>query len=195
MRNFNNDDFNEDEFGEDFFSRWEEFNRMMNDRRFRKDINKFNLEELMRLIAKSREDGNPMGMRIIPLGDFNKDDFKFPNIPQDEINSEEGEDENGKWETKNWTSPDGSMSFTSFTRSSSNGDETDIPDEMANEWAMKLRDRETKRMNPEDAKKLKLAKLNRALEYLVSEEKYEKAAEIKKLIDDLNSEKEETKEN
>jgi len=186
----NDDEFN-DEFGGDFFSRWEEFNRMMNNKDFN---NKFrsDLEELMRLIA-SRKRGGDMGFRIIPLNNSDMNDF---NIPDSEMDVEKGKDENGDWETKHWSSPDGSMSFTSFTRSSSFGDSTDLPDEIAEMFSSKLRDKYTKRVNPEEAKKIKLDKLQKTLNYLVEQENYEKAAEVKKMIDDLNKPSEEkTEEN
>ena len=207
MAKFNNndDDFN-DEFGnegEDFNRRWEEFNNMMNDREFKRDYNRFrsDLEELMRLISSRRRDGDsPLKFRFIPLNDPRMDDFRENltndfNIPEDEMDIEKGEDENGEWETKNWTSPDGSMSFTSFSRSSSFDDNTEVPDELA-EFFGRMKERNTKKVNPEEVKKLKLAKLQKSLEYLVEQEKYEKAAEVKKMIDELNKPTEEkTEEN
>lgn len=191
--NDNDDEFN-DEFGDDFYGRWEEFRQMMNSREFREDYNKFrlDLEEFMRLIA-SRRGSDDMGFRIIPLNNSDMNDF---NIPDDEMDIEKGKDANGDWETKHWSSPDGSMSFTSFTRSSSFGDSTDLPDDIAEMFGSKLRDKYTKRLNPEEAKKIKLVKLQKTLDYLVEQEKYEKAAEVKKMIEDLNKPTEEkTEEN
>ena len=189
MAKFNNndDDFNEDEFGDDFLNRWEEFNRMMNSEKGKRDMDRFrkDLEELMKLIS-NKEGGSPFKFKFLPLTGENRNDL---NIPDGEMNVESGEDENGKWETKEWTSPNGEISFMSFSRSSSSEDEVNSPDEIANEWRSKLRDRNTKRTNPEESKKLKLAKLNSSLRYLVEQEKYEKAAEIKKMIDELNEDK------
>lgn len=190
MKNFNNnddEDFN-GEFGDDFYGRWEEFNRMMNSEKNKRDMNRFHrdLEELMKLMGKTREGGTPIRFNFLPLNDENRNDL---NIPNGEMNIESGEDENGKWETKEWTSPNGGLSFLSFTRSSTPEDELNSLDEMAEEWKMKLRNRDTKRTNPEEARNIKLAKLNHSLKYLVEQEKYEKAAEIKKLIDELNEDK------
>lgn len=186
----NNDDFNE--FNDEFSDRWEEFNRMMNDRWFNRDYNMFHsdLEELMRLINLRRRDwDNPMNFKFIPLtnpimDDLNQNDF---NILKNEMEIEKGSDENGDWEIKRWTSPDGSMSFSSFTRSSSFGDTNHLADEIAQLFGSKIKNRETKKTNSEEVKKIKLAKLQKTLDYLVKQEKYEKAAEIKKMIDNLNN--------
>ena len=99
-----------------------------------------------------------------------------------------GIDENGEWETKNWSSPDGSVSFSSFTRSSNIGDRTDLPDDIAERWNSKLRDSRTKRTN-EVSDEIKLGRYQKMLDYLVENENYEKAAEIKKLMDEIKSEK------
>lgn len=174
---------NEDEFNEEFMNRWEKFNeRMKNDVEFREETEKAkrDFQELMKMLTSQRGFGSPMDFRIIPL---NNKDFDPRNF-----NIQSGEDENGKWETKDWTSPDGSFSYSSFKRSSEYGDENGLPDGIAEEWASKLRNRDTKRMDPEKAKKIKLTKLQRALEQMVAEEKYEESAEIKKLMDEIKSE-------
>ena len=191
-RNFNDNDDNDDndddgEFGDDFFGRWEEFNRMMNNEKSKRDINKFrnDLEELMRLLASKRsEGGTPMNFRFLPLTGENRNDL---GISDGEMNVEGGEDENGKWETKEWTSPNGEISFMSFSRSSIPGDNVDSSDEISEMWKSRLRDRAPK--VTEESKKLRLSKLKVTLDYLVKEEKYEKAAEVKKMIDELTEEK------
>jgi hypothetical protein len=184
MGQFDDEDFN-GEFGDDFFGRWEEFNRMMNDRQFKGKVNRFqkDIEDLMRLIANSRENGTPLRFNLIPLNPENMDKLGLTN-PFDDSEIKKGQDENGNWETKNWTSPDGSISYSSFTRSSNMGE--NHPDDLADAWDEKLRDRRTKRTNTEESKKLKLAKLQRTLDYLVEGEQYEKAAEIKKMMDELS---------
>jgi protein-arginine kinase activator protein McsA len=79
------------------------------------------------------------------------------------------------------------ISFMSFSRSSSSEDDVNSPDEMMEGWKSRLADRGSKRVSPEEIKRVKLAKLQRTLDYLVEQEKYEKAAEIKKMIDELNN--------
>ena len=190
MRNFNDDEFN-DEFGDDFFGRWEKFNeRMRDDREFRREMNKFqkDFEEMMRLLAQNRKNGgnNPFGMKFIPLSPEDMD--KFGDMPEDEMDIEKGEDENGEWETRNWTSPDGSVSYTSFSRSSSFDDisREDLDDILYN--------RRRRKQSPEQEKQLKLAKLKKALDFSVETENYERAAELKKEIDKLNTPTEKTEE-
>lgn len=185
MAKFGGDDFN-DEFGDEFNDDFNErFNRMMNDKGFRNKYNKFRseLEELMRLISRKNNGYTPFNFRFIPLNnprmDENQNDF---NIPDGEMDVEKGSDENGDWEKKYWSSPDGSMSFTSFSRSSSFDDDNGLPDGMAELFGSV----KPKVKNPKEEKKLKLAKLQKTLDYLVEQEKYEKAAEIKKMIEDLN---------
>lgn len=186
MAKYNDDNFNggDGEFGDDFFGRWEEFNRMMNDRRFRRDFNQWqrDIEELMRIINERGND-NPLKFQFINLTP-RENDF---NIPDNEMDIEKGKDENGEWETKNWTSPDGSMSFSSFTRSSDSGNFNNIEDNIPDEWVSKLKGSYGRKPNYEELKKVKLDKLKKTLDYLVEQEKYEKAAEVKKMIDDLNN--------
>lgn len=187
---FDNEDddfFNND----DFMNRWEKFNnRMMNDEEFRKEMERAqkDFQELMRMLLSQKDFGTPLDFRIIPL---NMKDFKKDfDIPDNEMDTQKGEDENGEWETKNWTSPDGSMSFSSFSRSSNFDDMTDLPDEIAKKWKERLsRKRNETKANPEELKKVKLAKLQKALSFEVQRENYEKAAEIKKLMDEIKSEK------
>jgi len=190
MADFNDDDFKGDKFGDDFFGRWEEFNRMINDRRFRRDFNQWqrDIEDLMKMI-NDKNGGNPLKFQFINLTP-RENDF---NIPEEDMNTEKGKDENGEWESKNWTSEDGSISFSSFMRSSFPGDVDKNEDDMKmpEEWTSRFRDSYKKRPNLEELKKVKLEKLKKTLDYLVENEKYEKAAEVKKMIDELNSEKKE----
>ena len=113
---FDNDDF----LNDDFLSRWEKFNkRIENDDEFREEMERAqkDFQELMKMLLNKKDFGSPLDFRIIPINNsYKTPDYK---IPEDEINIEKGQDENGDWETKNWTSPDGSISFSSFSRSSS----------------------------------------------------------------------------
>jgi hypothetical protein len=176
---FDNDDF----LNDDFLSRWEKFNnRIENDEEFKKEMERAqkDFQELMKMLLNRKDFESPLDFRIIPLNNSHKiPDYK---IPEDELDIENGQDENGEWESKNWTSPDGSVSFSSFSRSSSFSDSLGY-DDVADRWN-KRRDKVTTKMSD----KLKLEKLQKALDYAVENEKYEKAAEIKKLIDELKSE-------
>ena len=188
---FDNDDdfFNND----DFMGRWEKFNnRMLNDEEFKKEMERAqkDFQELMKMLLNRKNFGSPLDFRIIPLNNS----YKIPDykIPEDELDIEKGKDESGEWETKSWTSPDGSISYSSFSRSSNFDDETDLPDEIAKRWEKTLgRKRES---GAEEIKNLKLAKLKIALDRAVEQERYEKAAEIKKIMDEIKSEKKEDKE-
>ena len=181
---------NDDEFNDDFMNRWEKFNnRMLNDEEFKKEMERAqkDFQELMRMMLSQRNFGTPLDFRIIPLNpkDFRKD---F-DIPENEMDVEKGQDESGEWESKTWTSPDGSISYSSFSRSSNFDDEVNLPDEIAERWKNTLgRKRES---GAEEIKNLKLAKLKIALDRAVEQERYEKAAEIKKMMDELKSEKKE----
>jgi hypothetical protein len=155
---------------------------MKNDRNFRREINRFqkDFEEMMRMMSRNKKGGlNLFGLnddiRFIPLNDFRTYDFDGMDIPEDEIDIERGEDENGEWEKRNWTSPDGSVSYSSFSRSS--GIEDFINQ---SEKSKRFKDKEV-------VNNLRLNKLQKALDYCVQNENYEKAAEIKKQIDELNS--------
>ena len=183
---FDNDDF----LNDDFLSRWEKFNkRIENDDEFREEMERAqkDFQELMKMLLNKKDFGSPLDFRIIPINNsYKTPDYK---IPEDEINIEKGQDENGDWETKNWTSPDGSISFSSFSRSSSFDDFNSLNDDIADIWGSKLRNRKTKRTSPEESNKLKIVKLQKALDYMVEQEKYEEATELKKMIDELKSEK------
>jgi len=187
---FDNDDdfFNND----DFMGRWEKFNnRMLNDEEFKKEMERAqkDFQELMKMLLNRKDFGSPLDFRIIPLNNS----YKIPDykIPEDELDIEKGKDESGEWETKSWTSPDGSISYSSFSRASNFDDETDLPDEIAKRWEKTLGRK--KESGAEEIKNLKLAKLKIALDRAVEQERYEKAAEIKKIMDEIKSEKKEDK--
>lgn len=186
MRNFNHDDFN-DEFNDDFNSRWEEFNnRMKNDRQFRRDINKFqkDFEDLMRLMSsKTTLFGEPINFNFAPL---TEEDLNKMFIPEDKIDSESGTDENGDWETKNWTSPDGKSSYSFYSRSSKPSE--DGFDDMSEIFKKSQILRQRMGKKKEETKEAKLIRLQKALDHSVSQENYEKAAELKKEIDELKKE-------
>lgn len=177
---------NDDEFNDDFMNSWENFNnRMMNDEEFRKEMERTQkeIQNMMRMFFSRKDFGGALDFRIIPL---NSKDLNNFNIPENEMDIEKGEDENGDWETKSWTSPDGSISYSSFSRGSNFGDMTDLPDEIAERWQKKLNRK--KEASSEELKKEKLVKLKIALDKAVEHELYEKAAEIKKVMDELKSE-------
>lgn len=90
--------------------------------------------------------------------------FEIP----DDMNIEKGTDEYGPWENKNWTSPDGNSSYSSFKR------------------YFNYPEYENKNVrNDIDTIKLLELKLNNA----VKEEKYEEAAKIRDLIKSLKEDK------
>jgi len=171
-KNFN------DEFGDDLFGRWQEFNRMMNESSFFKE----DLLELFKILLSSREFNQPIDFRILPLNMMKKEDIEDFNIPEDDIEIEKGRDEQGEWETKKWVSPDGSISWSSFSRSST-------PEDFISEY----KNRKAKKYSGEDFKTLKIQKLQKALNSAVNVEDYEKAAELKKEIDKLKEENFENK--
>ena len=90
----------------------------------------------------------------------------------DDMGLEKGNDENGEGEKRNWLSPDGSTSFSSFSR---------------NQYFNPFEGRVSKyRKEPEiDTMKLLTKKLNQA----ISDEKYEEAAKIRDLIKSLGDDK------
>jgi hypothetical protein len=186
---------NDDDFfdNDDFMGRWEKFNnRMLNDEEFKKEMERAqkDFQELMKMLLNRKDFGSPLDFRIIPLNNSHKiPDYK---IPEDELDIEKGKDESGEWETKSWTSPDGSISYSSFSRSSDSDDDVISPDEIAKRWEKTLGRK--RKGNAEEIKNLKLAKLKIALDRAVEQEFYEKAAEIKKIMDEIKSEKKEDKE-
>lgn len=183
---------NDDDFfdNDDFMGRWEKFNnRMLNDEEFKKEMERAqkDFQELIKMLFNKKDFGSPLDFRIIPLNNS----YKIPDykIPEDELDIEKGKDESGEWETKSWTSPDGSISYSSFSRSSNSDDDVISPDDIAERWEKTLgRKREG---GAEEIKNLKLAKLKIALDRAVEQEFYEKAAEIKKMMDEIKSEKKE----
>lgn len=92
-----------------------DFNNM-DDEQFRKEFMRFltmyqsSIQNLMNRNKGSNYFMNPFGM------DENAIKKIFDNI-QDDLNIERGEDEDGEWDKKNFTSPDGKNYFT-FSRSS-----------------------------------------------------------------------------
>lgn len=183
---------NDDDFfdNDDFMGRWEKFNnRMLNDEEFKKEMERAqkDFQELIKMLLNKKDFGSPLDFRIIPLNNS----YKIPDykIPEDELDIEKGKDESGEWETKSWTSPDGSISYSSFSRSSNSDDDVISPDDITERWEKTLgRKREG---GAEEIKNLKLAKLKIALDRAVEQEFYEKAAEIKKMMDEIKSEKKE----
>ena len=169
MKHFNNDDFN------DFFEEWEKFNNMMsNNRAFRNEMT-----ELLRRMMDSKEMGGAhFDFRIIPVNRK----FDGFNLPEDELKTEKGIDEDGTWESKHWESPDGSWSYTSFSRSSAPDDF--LPKSRKPDYSERRSyDKETQ----EKMNQFKLGRLQKTLDLHVEREEYEKAAEIKKMMDEIKS--------
>jgi hypothetical protein len=167
-------DDDDDFFNDNFMNYWEKFNnRMKTDENFRNEMEKSDrdFQKLLKMFITSNQFDIPLDFRIIPLNTPLKNDF---GISENDMDIKNGIDENGEWETKNWTSPDGSISFSSFSRSSG-----------IENFGNNSKPKNTK---PDGTnKKLKIAKLQKALDYVVEQENYEKASEIKKMIDELNS--------
>jgi excinuclease UvrABC helicase subunit UvrB len=148
-----------------------EFN--MSDEEFRNEFMKFlnnyksSLESFMKSTYKPRGLGfmsNPF-FNIQPIDDETlREIFRS----MDNINTEFGKDSDGEWEKKSWTSPDGSSSFRSYTKSS-----------FYNPFDGSVKFKESS--NDVDTIKLLEQKLNKA----VLDEKYEDAAKIRDLIKSL----------
>ncbi len=84
----------------------------------------------------------------------------------DDMNIERGDDENGRWENKNWSSPDGSTNYHSFKY---------------------FNNSDYEKQNDIDTIKILEIKLNKAIQ----EEKYEDAAKIRDLITSLKKDNKE----
>lgn len=178
----NEDDF----FNDDFMNYWEKFsNRMKTDEDFKDRMEKSqeDFQKILKMLLSNRDFNEPLDFRIIPLNTPLNNDF---NIPENNMEIKNGVDEDGEWESKNWTSPDGSISFSSFSRSTSSENlGKGISDDFINKKYNSFINKDSK--STDNIKKLKIAKLQKALNYVVEQEQYEKAAEIKKMIDELNS--------
>ena len=172
-----------DNFGDDFFGRWEEFNRLMaNSPLMRNEMEKF----FQILMNSSYLNNEISDIRIIPLGVYKPNDLESFDIPENEMDIEKGEDDMGKWERKSWTSPDGSMSYNAFSRSST--PENFMGEDLIGDLFSRYKGGNTKKYNVEELKNFKIEKLQKALNSAVEIEDYEKAAEIKKTIDKLKEE-------
>lgn len=154
-----------------------EFNGM-SDEEFKKEFMKFLNMYQSGLESFMKKTYNPKGLGFTSNPFFNiqpiEDDMLkdiFKNL--DGMNTESGEDENGEWEKKNWTSPDGKSSFSSYTRNS-----------FYNPFENKV----NFKGEPEETDTIKL--LEKKLNKVIMEEDYESAAKIRDLIKSL---KEETK--
>ncbi len=107
---------------------------------------------------------------------FNFDSLKkLINEINDNMNIEKGEDENGSWERKNWSSPDGSTFFNSFSRNS-----------YFNPFGEYINSEE-KGYQTEEVDTIKL--LERKLNKAISKERYEDAAKIRDLIKSLKEDR------
>jgi hypothetical protein len=114
------------------------------------------------------------------------DDYSFydimKSINNENLNIESGFDNNGEWESKTWVSPDGSVSFSSFSRSSGPEDFSNVE---FDDFGSSSKRQSRKNFDDETIKKLKIEKLEKRLKDCVEKEEYEKASEIKKMIDEL----------
>ena len=154
-----------------------EFNGM-DDEEFRKEFMKFlttyqaGLENFMKknYIDKSFNSNPFFNINHIFDDSSLKDLFKMMNI--DDMNIEKGGDENGNWEKRSWFSPDGSSSFNSYSRSS-----------YYNPFEGKVNFKEND--DEIDTFKLLEKKLNKA----IMDEKYESAAKIRDLINNLKEDR------
>jgi excinuclease UvrABC helicase subunit UvrB len=144
----------------------------MNDDEFRKEFMRFlntyqaSLEGFMKKNYNSKNFMNNPFFNILPI-----DDQELKNILkniEDNLNVERGEDDNGEWEKHSWQSPDGSSSFSSYTRNS-----------FYNPFDGSVKFKE----DPEEIDTLKL--LKRKLNKAIDEENYENAAKIRDLINSL----------
>jgi len=102
----------------------------------------------------------------LSFNDFNSDGngFEdFTNRKDGKVEITNGEDENGTWEEKVWTSDDGTSKVRNFVRTSSNFGKLS-----------------------EKNKTLKESDLKKQLKAAVDGEDYEKAAKIKKELNSLN---------
>lgn len=152
----------------------------MNDDEFRKEflriLNSYQsgLESFMKKRYGSGRESDffPIGREPFDFESFSK----IFNEINNNINIEKGEDENGGWEKRSWTSPDGSSSFSSFSRNS-----------YFNPFDGKVVFKKEMGENEEiDTIKLLETKLNKA----ISKENYEDAAKIRDLIKSLKEDKE-----
>jgi len=156
MRNFGFNGMNDDEF-------MREFIKILN-------MYQSSMENFMK---KNYESKNFMSNPFFNILPINEDELKemFKNI-EDNFNVERGGDDNSEWEKRTWSSPDGSSSFSSFSRNS-----------FYNPFDGKVKFKE----NQEDIDTIQLLekKLNKAIE----SEKYEDAAKIRDLINNLKEDK------
>lgn len=171
-----------DNFGDDFFGRWVHFNRLLNESPLFKD----EMEKIIQILTQSRDFNDFSDFKITPIGVSKKDDLEYFDIPEDEMDIEKGEDDMGKWERKSWTSPDGSMSYNAFSRSSS--PENFMSEDLIGDLFSRYKSDNTKKYNAEELKNFKIEKLQKYLNAAVEVEDYEKAVELKKTIDKLKEE-------
>lgn len=144
----------------------------MDDEEFRKEFLRFlnmyqsGLENFMKKNYGENRGMNPFSMNMDPFGDdiFKKIMSSF----SEGMDVEKGKDENGEWEKRSWSSPDGSSNFNSYSRSA-----------FFNPFDGKV---EFKKESEEiDTIKLLNKKLNQA----IAKENYEDAAKIRDLIKSL----------
>ena len=158
MSNFGFNDMNDEEFREEFM-------RFLN--MYQKGLENF-----------MKKTYNVGGFGFIPKNLSNNqsiDDDRLRDIFKnlDNMGTESGEDENGSWEKRSWSSPDGKSSFSSYSRSSFYN---------PFDGNVKFKD------ESEETNTIKL--LENKLNKVIMEEDYESAIKIRDLIKSL---KEETK--
>jgi hypothetical protein len=148
----------------------------MNDEEFREEFLRFlntyqsTLESFMKKNYSSPKNYF-VGPSSFGMEPFNLDSLKkLINEINENMNVEKGDDENGSWVKKNWSSPDGSTFFNSFSRSS-----------YFNPFGEGLNLDEKYETEEVDTIKLLERKLNKA----ISRERYEDAAKIRDLIKSL----------
>jgi len=147
----------------------------MSDEEFKKEFMKFlnmyqsGLENFMKKNYGKPRSFDPFYFNIEPLdSEMIK---KMLGEISDNLKIEKGEDDKGAWETRSWSSPDGSTSYTSFSRNS-----------YFNPF-----DGKVKFKKEDDVDTIEL--LNKKLKQAVINEKYEDAAKIRDLIKSLENDK------
>lgn len=130
---------------------------------------------------------------------FNNDFDSFFNQPLNilgETKTEKGQDSNGEWTKKTFTSKDGSYKMTTFYRSnSSNANKTKTSSKLETlkaeleacvekqdfEKAVKLRDK----IKSIESNKEKITSLKKELEKAISEQNFEKAIELRDALKEI----------
>lgn len=143
----------------------------MSDEEFMKEFMKFLNKYQDSLKNSTNKTYNPRGFTSYPffnIQPISDDMLRYITKNSDDMNTESGTDENGQWEKRSWSSPDGKSSFSSYTRNS-----------FYNPFEGKVKFKD----DSEELDTIKLLKEN--LNKAVIKEDYESAAKIRDLIKSL----------